>query len=326
MLVPLLGAPVPNGLASGQQTSGKFALISGDGFRVVFNDRLDPDYIAPLVGPEAVTGLDGYEVRESSEDRTDAHGGVHGPFYAGRRPITMAGQIVPAGATTALAKVDRNIKLGKLRRVTNSMMVRDGTLIFQPDGGYEMQTRVRLQQPVRTPGAWVKDFQLALVAEDPLLYSSEWVTVTNSGNIPGVAEPRSYDLNGTVNGPWGVTHSRVEIDNNGNAGTFLDPNDPGAPFVATIRGPGTNPALYSITAESALFFKSITLSDYDVLVIDSATGDVTMNGENANGLLFIPASRWFGIMHGHNDFRLGFESYPASPVGSLSITARHAWL
>lgn len=316
----------PNGLASGQQSSGKIALISGDGFRIVFNDRSDPDYIGPLVGPDAVTGLDGYEVRESTEDRTDAHGATSGPSYAGRRPVTLAGAIVPEGASEPAAMIDRNIKLGKLRRVASSMMVRDGTMIFQPAGGYEMQTRLRLQQPPRTPGAWVKDFQLALVAQDPLLYSTEWVVASAQGNAPGGIEPISYDLNGDVNSPWGTTHTQLSVTNAGNAGTFLDPNDPGAPFVATIQGPGTNPVLFSATAESALFFNAITLGNYDVLVIDSATGNITLNGENANGLLYIPRSRWFGMMHGANDFRLGFSSFPSSPSASLTIAAQHAWL
>lgn len=329
-LVIAPGFAVPNGLASGQQGSAKFALISADGYRIVFNDSSDPDFIAPLNGPDAVTGLDGAEVRGSSEPRPDAHGVSSGPSYAGERPITMAGQIVPQGVTDTAAKLDRNIKLGKLRRVTGSLMTRQGQLIWQPEGGFEMVAAVRLQAPVRTPGAWVKDFQLSLIASDPLIYSREWTTVTrgpaNYFPLPWILTT-AYDLNGSRVEQWGTEAVRGFVTNQGSAGTILDPNDPGAPFVATITGvAGTNPALINQTNESGIFMGPLTLAENDVLVIDSATGDVTFNGSNANGVVQVPLTRWWGLTHDSNEIRLAFSSHSSATPPSFSITYRHSWL
>lgn len=312
----------PDGDLFGPQIRAKFALIGPGGHRAVFNDPTDPDFVGVLDGADGITGLESPEVRESAEDRPDTHGGVHGPFYSGRRPITMNGLLIPNGVTEADGIIDRNRRLGKFLTATRSL-TRDGMLIWQPDGGYEMETRVRRQQPPRTPGGWVKNLQAALVAEDPLLYSRAWqhMATVSPGTTFGL--PVVYDLNGSPVAHSSAVWAQMSVNNEGNAGTIGDPNDPGAHWIATIRGAGTNPVLISATNESAIF-TTLTMLPGDELVIDSATADITFNEQNANGVLRIPLSRWFGLTNGLNDLRLAWGS--GGSASYFSVDWRHAWL
>jgi hypothetical protein len=75
-------------------------------------------------------------------------------------------------------------------------------------------------------------------------------------------------------------------------------------------------------------FLNGTLRRYDVLTIDTGSGNVKLNGENANGLVNVPYSRFFGLTHGANDLRLALYSYSGTvtPANvSLSVAYRHAW-
>lgn len=306
----------------GPEIGAKYQLYGSDGTRIVFNDRTDPDWIGDLEGAEGITGLDSAEVRESSEDRVDASGGVHGQFYFGRRPLTLAGKIVPVGATSAAGILNRNTRLDKLQKVSRAMG-RDGLLVWTPTGGIELRTQVRRQVPLRTPGNYVKDFQLGLVAEDPLIYSTRW---EHAAVLSGAqtAQPTAYDANGFAIPFWGYQVAQLTVENKGNAGTPGDPADPGAPGVYTIYGAGANPAIINATTGQGIFF-GITLSADQWLSVDMASSQVFLsNGYNAYGTMFAPYSQMFGLVDGLNDLRLVYYSNAAG--ASLAVDWRHAWL
>jgi hypothetical protein len=307
----------------GPEVGAKYTLYGSDGSRGVFNDRTDPDWIGDLEGPEGITGLDSAEVREDNEDRIEANGGVHGVFYFGRRPIVMTGKIVPQGATPAAGVLDRNTRLDKLQRVSR-MMGRDGQLVWTPTGGIELRTRVRRQVPLRAPGNYVKDFQLGIVAEDPVIYSTAW---EHASVLSGAqtTQPLSYDRNGDPVPFWGYQVAQLSVTNLGNAGSPGDLADPGAPGVFTIYGPGTNPAIINATTGQGMFF-GITLADTSQWIsVDTRSATVRYyNGANAYGTLFTPYSQIFGLVRGVNDLRLIY--YSNGTGASMAVDWRHAWL
>jgi len=154
---------------TGPEAGIVYTLETSGGYQAVFNDPTSPFYVGALTGDDAITGLDSPEIRESAGDNTEDDGGFHGFFWAGRRPITLSADII--GATPAA----RNAMLTRLQQA--SMALRsDATLKFTPSGSIPQQIKVRRQQPLRTTGGWKKRVFLALVAEDPHIYSQALYT------------------------------------------------------------------------------------------------------------------------------------------------------
>jgi hypothetical protein len=127
-------------LSQGQQTSAIYWLENFESRRAVFNDPSDPDYVGGLED-EGITGLDAPEVREAAYDHVEAHGGLHGRFWAGRRPVTITSAITPQDAPTIAA---REAIMQKIIRASN-MLTRDGKLIWFPgDPSIASTTRMNL--------------------------------------------------------------------------------------------------------------------------------------------------------------------------------------
>lgn len=147
---------------SGVQTSTKYTLTGPDGTVATFNDSTDANFIGYLT---ETTGLDSPEVRENAENIAGADGGIHGSFYYGRRPITLAGSII-----NVTSSISRNAKITKLQQASNAMRA-DAVLSWTPEGGEEQFVKVRRSQPLRVTGGWNKDFQLLLVSADPRIYA-----------------------------------------------------------------------------------------------------------------------------------------------------------
>src|SRR5512139_3426492 len=93
-----------------QQSSATYVLAGPSGYRAVFNDPNDVDYICGLTGDDAVTGLDSAEVRAAVFAKVEADGSIFGNFYHGERAITMQGELL---ADTLTARNAREDKLGK---------------------------------------------------------------------------------------------------------------------------------------------------------------------------------------------------------------------
>lgn len=174
---------------SGPQLSTKYVLTGPDGTRCAFNDTTDVDYVGAIT---EIAGLDSPEVRENGENLTGFDGGVHGDFFLGRRPITISGTIY-----NVVSNEDRNNKITKLKQAAAALR-EDATLEWTPEGGEASFVKVRLQQPIRISGGWVKDFQLALIAADPRIYS----TKVESFTLPNA--PEELVLSSTQEDPEGI--------------------------------------------------------------------------------------------------------------------------
>lgn len=88
-VAPNVQSDYPVGLEQG----ARYVLTGPDGTRAVLNDRSDPDFVGFLTAPPS--GFDSPDVRESADVVVEGDGGVHGRFYFGRRPWTLAGLIDP---------------------------------------------------------------------------------------------------------------------------------------------------------------------------------------------------------------------------------------
>lgn len=146
----------------GQQISVKYTLTGPDGTVATFNEPADANYVGYLT---EVTGLDSPEVRDGGEALGGIDGGVNGDFFFGRRPITLAGEMVnPA------TEKDRNEKITKLTQACNALR-EDAVLSWTPAGGEAVSVKVRRQQPLRITGGWTKNFQVLLVSADARILS-----------------------------------------------------------------------------------------------------------------------------------------------------------
>lgn len=270
------------GSVSGQQFGVPYTLIGPDGTRVVWNNPADPDNIGMI---SEITGLDSADVRESADDLVEADGGVHGDFYYGRRPITISGIILPR------SKEHRNYCLTRLARATNALR-KDAQLMWTPDGGIEQTVSVRRQVPNRTPGGWVKQFQIGLVSADHRIYS----TVYNQAQVAA--------------SPWTVAPQNRGIED--------------TPPVITLYGPMVNPLIQNFTTGEIIKL-DITIAAGDFIVIDTRSATVLLNNsESRYSAVDFIATDWWMLEPGLNDVRLSTSSVGTG--ASLTLQWRDAWV
>lgn len=294
-------------LQTGPQYGVPYVLTGPDGERAVFNDSTDPDYVGAL---EDITGFDSPEVRESADNLVNADGGIHGSFYYGRRPVTLSGKVFNVASAA-----ERNTKLTKIQRASNAMRA-DATLTWTPAGGEAQQIKVRRQQPLRISGGWAKDFQIALVAADPRIYSAQLYTnsvvasgaVTPSGRTYPLTYPYSYGAYSAA------SLGNLAITNSGDAPT---------PPILVLTGPGTNPTIVNTaTGERIAFF--VTLSATDSLTVDMLNRTVTLNNTSAYALVDFTNSQWWSLVPGSNTLSMYWTSFTNG--ASLAVQWRNAWL
>lgn len=278
-----------------QQASAVYRLTSPDGFDCVWNDPDDPDYVFPLTGDEAVSGLDSAEVRTAIYDRIEAHGAIGGTFFHATRPITLSGELVAADIAT------RNARESKLRKAVNNCMGDDGALIWTPDGSIEQYVKVRKYQPMRVRGGWKKDIFTSLVALDPFIYSTELETVT------------------------GNHATNLTAENQG--------NDFGPPELITVHGPGTDPTIkrtwdsvaYDLVLETTLTSTQFIQIDPMSRTILRADDSTPTEFTNIYSALSFEDSTWWLLGPGDNTLRVDWGS-GATAASDLTVDWRHTWL
>lgn len=307
-------------LPLGVQYGVKYTLTGPDGTVAVFNDPTDPNYVGVL-DPANCSGFDSPEVRENSDDLVQMDGGIHGDFFYGRRPVTLAGKIYNVATTT-----ERNQKITLLQRATNAVRaVAGGTgpaaangnarLTWTPDGGEQVFIDLRRQQPLRVTGPWDKDFQALMVAADPRIYSFSLYTTTvlasGGGGATGFGFPMTFPLSFGAASPTG----QISAENQGDAISYP---------VLTLTGPGTNPTIVNNTTGERITL-NYTLNAGETLVVDTLNKTILFNGNTpAYGALDYVNTQWWGLIPGVNDLRLLFFTFSAG--ASLRVDWRDAWL
>jgi hypothetical protein len=289
------------------QTDIKYTLTGPDGSICSFNDITDTNYVGQLTD---VTGFDSPEVRESADDLVQFDGGIHGDFFYGRRPITLSGVLLNPATTT-----ERNQRTLKLDRATDALRG-DALLQFQPDGYPAQRIWVRRQQPLRITGAWQKEFQVALVAADPRVYSDALNSSTVATADPGAATPgRVYSKSYSITYAAATPIGQILVTN---AGTTVS--------YPTLRvyGPGNNPVLYNFTTGQSIRL-NYSLSAGDWLTIDTLNRTVLLNdGTSRYGAVDFANTSWWGLNPGVNDIRVAYDAYVSG--SSLNVQWRDAWM
>lgn len=288
------------------EIGAKYTLTGPRGDVAVWNDSTDPNYIGMLTD---VTGFDSPEVRESADDLVQMDGGVHGDFYYGRRPITLSGMLInPASAS------ERNIRQNKLSAASDAMRA-DAVLDWTPSGGVRSFLRLRRQQPLRVTGTWQKEFQLAMVAADPRIYSYALNSMEVTASAAGAASGRGYPEGFNIDYGPSAPNGQLLVNNVGTTLTYP---------VLTVTGPGSNPTLSNLTTGQAISIR-YTLAAGETLTIDTLNRTIILNGTVSRyGALDFLNTAWWGVVPGVNDIRLAFTSF--STGAKLRVDWRDAWL
>lgn len=295
-------------LPTGPQYGVKYTLTGPDGTIVTFNDDTDPNNVGMLT---EITGFDSPDVRENADDLVQMDGGIHGDFFYGRRPITMTGKITSFGGSTAT----RNMLMTRLMQATNAMRG-DAILQWTPDGSVQQQfIGLRRQQPLRITEAWIKQFQISMVAADPRVYSSILHQQSVTSDATGTSGGFGFNLAFPISFGAATVTGQTFVENQGNAETYP---------VYTITGPGTNPTVYNATTGKSLAF-IYSLNAGESLTVDTLNRTVLLNNTTSrySALDFINSS-WGGLVPGINDVRLQFFS--SGTGASIRVDWRDAWL
>ena len=314
-----LFVPVPHGddpeitEPLGIEVGATYTLTAADGITAVFNDPTSSAFVGYLTD---ISGLDSAEIRENADLLTAADGAVHGPFYLGRRPITISGVIAASGAE------DRNLAITRLQRAANALRA-DATLQWQTTSGMPVELRLRQSEPVRITGLQPKQFMLGLVAADPRVYATESTASSMAGAAAATKKQYpSLKPNPRVTDPW---DAQLIIQTKGSSGT---------PASYQIRGPlqrqsstlgwqiynaTTNTLIESApdTAANIAAGATVTINTDDATVTHSTEG-------NWYGLLNFTATEFTPLAAGTNDLRF-FGTATTSTTGYLAEW-NDAWL
>lgn len=294
-------------LVSGPQYGVPYELKGPDGAIAVFNDDTSPYYSGILI-PDECSGLDGAEVRENAADRTEMDGSIQGDQFYGKRPVVLTG-VMPATSTTS-----RNEMEARIKRASNAMRS-DATLVWTPDGGESMFTRLRRQVRPQISGGWLKKFQLSLVAADPRLYSTALYTASVTP-APAIEAGRGYDKVYDYEYGAATPTGTLFITNQG---------DGESPPLARIYGPGKNPSLINNTTGQALNFIYTLNTSEEYLEIDFFARTVKFNGEvNRYSALQFATSEWWYLQPDQNEVRIGYTEFGVG--AKLEIFYRDAWI
>lgn len=260
-----------------------YMLTGPTGIVAVFNDQSSGNYVGMIT---ELTGFDSPEIRESADDLVQMDGGIHGNFYYGRRPVVMNGILLNPASATA-----RNARMEKLTQASDALRA-DAVLDWTPSGGARRKLSLRRQQPLRFIGAWQKEFQLAMVAADPRIYSYASSTLEKLTSAGGNVAPT-------------------------NAGTT--PTWP----IFTITGPINSPIITNtVTGEDLRFTNN--LSAGNTMIIDTLNHTVISGVTNLYGSVNFTLSEWFPMLPGANSFTLSGSSTTAAT--KLRVDWNDAWM
>lgn len=241
---------------------------------------------------------------------TDPRQGMHGvycsPVFARERVIEVRGKIW--GKT----KEERGIRRKKLEEIFTlpSLPTRSNgyyPLAFTDDDGtqWEIQAKViTLPSYDHDLSAFVIDFSLELLAQNPVMYSKEEYSF--SGNYGRMA---GSPLNFTLPQSLSEYSGKVEAINEGSFSS---------PCRIEISGSITNPKILNITTgQSWKINRQITPDDH--VVIDGFSQTLTINEIDSISLR-AEGSKWVQMTPGVNYFVLTGDDYDADDTQKASFT------
>lgn len=219
--------------------------------------------------------------------RPDTNGAYRGPNYAGVRVVELDGiaQIQPGGDRDALADTLAGLCSGAnpLYALVRNERNRSLQLLVEVQGAIDIR---------ELPDGGTLMFNIQLVASDPRKFSVAQKTATTAiaqAPLDGVLWNGTPGNTGTEwNGPAFPITGTVWQASSGVSGLLTLDNAGGAPTPILFRvdGPLTGslvqPTITDTTNGNVLTYSG-TLMPGDVLLIDTGTGNVTLNGSSGAG-------------------------------------------
>jgi hypothetical protein len=281
---------------------------------ITFNDETDPS-VGIYMLQNVPEGLRHPDIRQADQPLQNRHGVIDSTSYYGSRTIQLVGKII---ADTQAA---RKILEDNLRAIFALDGVQVGsnpsyyTLYMEDEDGALKQMQVKVSRGVEfrkealVPN--IRDFIVELRAQNPVWLSQSIYTV----NVDQGKPTSSLTLPTTLPIVFGSVYiNEATVDNDGNFATFP---------VITITGTGENPSIYNATTNQRITIET-TMAAGDELVIDCENGTVTLNGDDALGLLST-SSQFIQLAAGENLIQLSDDS-PTSLSLEAQLQYRHAWL
>ncbi len=273
-------------LPTGPEYGIPFTITSAEGYEAVLNDTASPNFAGVLAGEDALTGLEGAEVRENLTDLVEADGASQGPNWTKARTFTLKPTIW--AASPAL----RNERLTRLQRATSALRT-DLTVKFTPSGSIPQYITARRAQRPQVTGGFAKQMMLAFSAADPRIYSQ--TSYTSAGILTG---------------------SPVNLENQGNAEAWP---------TLRINGPGTNPTVTSHGVSLALT-TTLTAGQYiDIVTRPGARTVTKSDGSDLYASVAFLTSTWWGLLPGLNSTSITWGSGNTA-ASTLVVTWRDTWL
>lgn len=269
----------------------------------------DPPTSGWVLAPDGLTGwFDGATVRSSSEDRPQQHGAFARQAFRGGRVVTVQGFAAPfvADAESRVTAVLADGGFGDLR-----VTALDGTTTTA-------SVQIHGAPLVKVNRSGAISFQLQFFAPDPLRYGA---TINATTGFPTQAGGLNFDLftNGTADvgyldfGTAGAS-GRVQVANPGTADSWPQ---------FQITGPTPAFSIACVDTGDRLYF-SRALSSGETLLIDSATGIVTLNGGDVDYSGLLTTAQFFPIRKG-GSCMIAFLPDGSTTAGQLTVIARPAW-
>lgn len=266
-----------------------------------------------LVGP-GITGLwDNPEVASGDQRRLRRHGLHPGDDFMTSREVVIPIEVTGANTATWAIHLDA---LKQAFAVDPDRSPSEDALVFRvpgvAGGGKRLiYARPRgLQAPIDQ--SWFYEIPVVtvrFVATNPFIYdatATEVVSPILVGTSSGAPWPFTWPLS------WGVlSPTSFSTTNTGSRR---------AEWTATITGPTTNPQFVHVDQTRTLAL-TITLGSTDVLVIDSETRTITLNGTTNEFAALTATSSWFTLTPGVNT--LSFRA--SAGTGTLTLTYRNTW-
>jgi hypothetical protein len=247
------------------------------------------------------TGLGGVATAGQVVQKAGDHGAYAPPQWYGPRTITLTVQAT--ARTEALLNVARAY-------LQQAIPVSD-LATFRWDEPVPIQMGVRRSGPILETYSTLVDaiFSIPLVAPDPRKYGTvlHTLTATQASAAAGLAPPFTPPF--TL--PAGAPPMAVACTN---AGSFET-----RPSI-TITGPITSPAVVNQTTGQTIGFTGMTLASSDVLVVDLAAKQATLNGVYRTADV---GSSWWVLPPGTTTVQV---TGTAATGAQMTVTSRDAWI
>lgn len=269
-----------------------YRITGPDGTEAVLDDEQDAAYVGNVT---EITGLaDTPEVRYRGREFADRHGGTSRPSKFAVRNVIFEGDI----STNPVSA--QNERIARLRRAVKGMDA-PVTVEWRETGQPPKMLRGKLAEALRIKTGFPRTYYVAIVCDDPRIYSQSVTT-------------RSID---------GTQDSLLRIRR------LINQGDDGTPQAIRVEGPITDPAVHVRDGDGVLIgsivTSGLTVPEGQWLDLDVYAHRATLNGvANVYDKVDFAASTWPWLPPGVCSVQLAGGG--TSGATKLTVTFRSAWL